>query len=333
MRQLDRSPFGRIEGMAWSFDSRWVAYGYVNTRRRRPSSWARSSQARPLSPPVDAFEIRGPRFDPEGKYLYFVGQRDFDPVYDELHFDLGFPKGSRPFAITLRKDLDNPFIPRRKPPESQEVTALKKAEAEEGPPAPHASRSSSTALSIACWPFRSGRRASVASRASRARCSSRRTRSKARGVAPGQTRNTPARARSRPTIWRTQKQDRLVDGISDLSVARWQGAAVSGGGRLRVLKAGEKSTRKEGRQAWPRKRLDRPGSRQSVRFSRPPSGNKCSRRPGVCSASSSGPKISRARLGRRQSAVPAADRARDDAVRVFGPAVGAPGRTGHVARL
>src|SRR5258708_39895334 len=77
-----------------------------------------------------------PAFDPEGKYLYFIGQRDFDPVYDELHFDLGFPKGSRPFAITLRKDLNNPFIPRPKPPESQEATALKKAEAEAGPPAP-----------------------------------------------------------------------------------------------------------------------------------------------------------------------------------------------------
>ncbi len=31
LRQLDRSPFGRIEGMAWSFDSRWLAYGFAIT--------------------------------------------------------------------------------------------------------------------------------------------------------------------------------------------------------------------------------------------------------------------------------------------------------------
>src|SRR5207237_968338 len=31
MRELDRSPFGRVEGMAWSFDSRWLAYGFADT--------------------------------------------------------------------------------------------------------------------------------------------------------------------------------------------------------------------------------------------------------------------------------------------------------------
>src|SRR3981081_1884354 len=52
MRELDRSPFGRIEGMAWSFDSRWLAYGFDDTpqttaiklgdiesaKRRRPTA-------------------------------------------------------------------------------------------------------------------------------------------------------------------------------------------------------------------------------------------------------------------------------------------------------
>src|SRR5207237_8529370 len=31
LRQLDRSQFGRVEGMAWSFDSRWLAYGFADT--------------------------------------------------------------------------------------------------------------------------------------------------------------------------------------------------------------------------------------------------------------------------------------------------------------
>src|SRR5213079_359485 len=33
----------------------------------------------------------------------------FDPVYDSMYFDLGFPKGSKPFLIPLRKDLASPF--------------------------------------------------------------------------------------------------------------------------------------------------------------------------------------------------------------------------------
>jgi tricorn protease len=56
-----------------------------------------------------------PSFDPEGRYLYFLSLRDFDPVYDNLHFDLGFPFGMRPHLITLRDDLPSPFIPQPKP--------------------------------------------------------------------------------------------------------------------------------------------------------------------------------------------------------------------------
>ncbi|MCA1644358.1 MAG: peptidase, partial [Chloroflexi bacterium] len=136
MRELDRSPFGRVEGMAWSFDSRWLAYGFPDSAQTTAIKLGAIESGETLLATRPTLRDTRPAFDPEGKYLYFIGQRDFDPVYDELHFDLGFPKGSRPFAITLRKDLDNPFIPRPKPPESQEATALKKAEAEAGPPAP-----------------------------------------------------------------------------------------------------------------------------------------------------------------------------------------------------
>jgi tricorn protease len=58
---------------------------------------------------------RCPAFDPEGRYLYFIGHRHLDPVYDSLQFDLGFPLGSRPYAITLRTDTPAPFLPRVEP--------------------------------------------------------------------------------------------------------------------------------------------------------------------------------------------------------------------------
>ena len=42
--------------------------------------------------------------DPTGKYLYFLSYRHFDPVYDNMHFELGFPKGVRPALVTLRAE-------------------------------------------------------------------------------------------------------------------------------------------------------------------------------------------------------------------------------------
>ena len=52
-----------------------------------------------------------PAFDADGKYLYFLSYREFNPVNDTLQFDLGFPWGMRPYLITLHADLPNPFVP------------------------------------------------------------------------------------------------------------------------------------------------------------------------------------------------------------------------------
>src|SRR5207249_150163 len=61
-----------------------------------------------------------PSFDPEGKYLYFLGHRIFNPTYVQLHFDLNFPRGVKPYAIMLRRDLRSPFIPEPKVPEEKD---------------------------------------------------------------------------------------------------------------------------------------------------------------------------------------------------------------------
>ena len=35
--------------------------------------------------------------------------REFNPVYDKMHFDLGFPKGMRPYVVALRRDAPSPL--------------------------------------------------------------------------------------------------------------------------------------------------------------------------------------------------------------------------------
>jgi tricorn protease len=251
LRQLDRSPFGRIEGMAWSFDSRWVAYGFPNTAQTTAIKLAQVESGETSEVTRPTLRDRSPAFDPEGKYLYFIGQRDFDPVYDELHFDLGFPKGSRPFAITLRKDLPNPFIPRPKAPESQEAAAKKKAEAEEGPPAPPRIEIDLDGITdrAVAFPVREARYGRVEGIKGKALFSSypiegargRDRREEDRG----------GRGMIESYEFENQKQDRLVDGVSDFWIGRdGKTLLYQSGDRLRVLKAGEKA---------PDKKEDKPG--------------------------------------------------------------------------
>jgi len=252
IRQLDHSPFGRIEGMAWSSDSRWLAYGYVNTSQTTAIKLGEVASGQTAFATRPTLRDTRPAFDPDGKYLYFVGQRDFDPVYDELHFDLGFPKGSRPFAITLRKDLDNPFLPRPRPPESQEVTALKKAEAEEGtPPAPPRIDIDLDGIvdRAVAFPVPEARVGRVGGIQGKLLFSTYPIQG-ARGRSLAEE-DPPARGTLDSYDLETQKQDRLVEGISDFTVGR-DGKALlyQAGDRLRVLKAGEKA---------PDKKDDKPG--------------------------------------------------------------------------
>jgi tricorn protease len=107
---LDRSPHHRISGAAWSPDSKWVAYSYSSSYRTGVIRLHEVATGKKfdIARQEDFFDGY-PNFDPEGKYLYFISWRTFNPVHDSIYFDLGFPKGSRPFLVTLHNDTVSPF--------------------------------------------------------------------------------------------------------------------------------------------------------------------------------------------------------------------------------
>ena len=111
-RTLDRGPGGALDGLAWSPDGRYLAYSCAVTNHTRSIKVAdmASGEAHVVTEPQ--FRDRCPSWDPSGRHLFFLSLRTFDPVYDSVVFDLGFPRGDRPYAVTLRADLPSPFIPR-----------------------------------------------------------------------------------------------------------------------------------------------------------------------------------------------------------------------------
>ena len=121
---LDRSEWRPIAGFDWSPDGRWLAYGLATTLSTTEVRLVRVADAPhgqviegepPIGQPTavtrPVLHDLAPSFDPDGKYLYFLSYREFNPVYDTLQFDLGFPWGMRPYLVTLRAGLVNPFIP------------------------------------------------------------------------------------------------------------------------------------------------------------------------------------------------------------------------------
>ncbi|GAC1373786.1 MAG: S41 family peptidase [Ktedonobacteraceae bacterium] len=144
-RVLDRSAAHRIYGVAWSPDGAWLAYGFAVSPRQSAIKLCNigSGETHQVTTPI--LHDVSPAFDPEGKYLYFLGYRVFNPVHDNLQFDLSFPRGVKPYAIMLRRDQRSPFIAEVKNPDEKEKEAEKEEASEKkaDEPAPESNGSES----------------------------------------------------------------------------------------------------------------------------------------------------------------------------------------------
>src|SRR4029078_4740609 len=57
------------------------------------------------------FRDESPSFTPDGKFLAFLSNRSFDPVYDGPSFDLSCPSPIKPSLVALAADTPSPFGP------------------------------------------------------------------------------------------------------------------------------------------------------------------------------------------------------------------------------
>jgi len=114
-KTIEKSVYGRIEGIAWSADGRWIAYAFPDTQRTIIIKMYDTQERKIVSVTRSDFRDVQPAFDPDGKYLYFISYRVFDPIYDKQYFDLGFPKGSQPYLIPLKREAVNPFAAGTRP--------------------------------------------------------------------------------------------------------------------------------------------------------------------------------------------------------------------------
>ncbi|KQQ81078.1 S41 family peptidase [Arthrobacter sp. Leaf137] len=133
---------GTISDLAWSGDSAWLVWSEPVTSFGSRSRLRAASIAAPGSDPVEVtdgrFCDRSPAFTPDGKYLAFLSNRSFDPVYDGHSFDLSFPSPIKPYLVALAAGTPSPFGPDVAPGAAGADAAgpdAADADAQDGPPA------------------------------------------------------------------------------------------------------------------------------------------------------------------------------------------------------
>jgi len=118
---LDKSKYNRITGVTWSPDGKWLAYCQFHTSRSSGIKLCAVNTRKTYSITRPVRWEFSPSFDPDGRYLYFLADCDFNPIYDTNQFGLGFPANTKVLLVTLRKDLPTPFKYRKDAPIGMET--------------------------------------------------------------------------------------------------------------------------------------------------------------------------------------------------------------------
>ena len=126
--EVDRSKHGEILNYSWSPDSKWLAYD-KNAENTLSFVNLYSLADRKITPVTTSMTNSfAPVFDPEGKYLYFLSDRDFNEVLGNVDFEFANPKTTRIYLVTLQKDEPSPF-----PALSDEAQVKKDEKKDEAP--------------------------------------------------------------------------------------------------------------------------------------------------------------------------------------------------------
>jgi tricorn protease len=114
-RVIDQSDYHRIDGLDVSADGRWVAYSKSVSQATSHICIHDLENTHTYVVTGSRYRDVQPIFDPGGDYLFFLSYRRFNPVYDEVFFELSFPRAMVPCAIALREDVESPFVQKPRP--------------------------------------------------------------------------------------------------------------------------------------------------------------------------------------------------------------------------
>ena len=119
---------GTIEELCWSPDSAWLGWSEPVTsfgsRSRIQMVRVSAPDSEVISVTDGRFRDESPSFTPDGKFIAFLSNRSFDPVYDGHSFDLSFPSPIKPYLVALAADTPSPFGPQVDTYDAVEGTAV-----------------------------------------------------------------------------------------------------------------------------------------------------------------------------------------------------------------
>jgi tricorn protease len=116
-----QDPLGLALDYRWSPDGRFLAYSLNDASDfSAVFVWsAADGQSHRITP--QSFAAQSPAWSPNGELLYFLSQREYQPIISTIEFNFATDRQTGIFAVTLRKDVKNPFGIRDDEPGAKEA--------------------------------------------------------------------------------------------------------------------------------------------------------------------------------------------------------------------
>lgn len=110
--EVARSKFWEINDYTWSPDSAWIAFS-DQAENGMQKVYIYNLNSKELIEITDSwYSSYSPCFSADGKYLFFVSDRDFSPVYSRTEWNHAYLNMSRIYLVTLTREVKSPFEPK-----------------------------------------------------------------------------------------------------------------------------------------------------------------------------------------------------------------------------
>ena len=98
---------------AWSPAGHYLAYSLTNPDSLVPQLYVYDlTTAKSVRVGDPVFDSYAPAFSPDGKYLYFLADREWAPQLSSIEWNYATNRSTEIYALALRPGIDNPFAPR-----------------------------------------------------------------------------------------------------------------------------------------------------------------------------------------------------------------------------
>ncbi len=112
IKHVDTDSIFEVQDYSWSPDSKWITYSKAGDNRLLQVMLYSPDQSKSYTITENWYHAYNGTFSSDGKYLFFVSLRDFNPLFSDLEPTISYSDMSSIYFVSLTKEAPSLFVPK-----------------------------------------------------------------------------------------------------------------------------------------------------------------------------------------------------------------------------